>query len=606
MKNWNFVIKTLFLLVILLIFKNTEAQFNCGSNITTTHNSNLGGNAYLVAPQTKNITYGTVLTNLSGTNKCWTLKNLGADSLPLSVNDNREIAAGWYWQFNRKQGYNHDGINRTPNTIWNSSINENSDWLLINDPCSILLGNGWRIPTNSEWTNADINGNWNMDADCFQSVLKMHTAGFLTNYGNLSTRGYNGDFWSSNQSSNTQANRIGFNPTECYSNYNQPYKSYALNLRCIYDEPPLYLNLGHDTNICGNNFILDAGNIGCTYLWNTGATTQTINITLSGTYYVKVSNNSGFSVSDTIIVNINPIPNLFIGNDTTLCNGDSVVLNVNNNSYICLWNTGANSQTLVVYTSGNYFVNITDNNGCKNSDTIIIDFLNNININIGNDTTICQGEQLVLNAGSSSLNYNWNTGQNTNTIIVSQQGKYWVSANYNNCFGSDTININVKNKTDINLGNDTIMCYGDLIILSPGLNFQSYLWSDNSSGNVLYVNNPGIYSVKIFDGFCYSNDEIFIDECSSEIWFPNVFTPNNDGMNELFEIKSNGIFNLNGYIYNRWGELIYQWNGLESNKFWNGKVKNKDAPDGVYYFILLYTDSKNKSYSKNGIINLIR
>jgi len=167
----------------------------CPTSLAVTHT------AGDVAAVTKTVTYGIVQANLTGQNKCWITQNLGADNQASSATDATEAAAGWYWQFNLKQGYKHDGTTRTPNTTWITTIDENSDWIAANDPCTILLGTGWRIPTNSEWTNADNNGGWDNYSEAYSSVLKLHTAGYLANWsGALQIRGSNGYYWSSTQS----------------------------------------------------------------------------------------------------------------------------------------------------------------------------------------------------------------------------------------------------------------------------------------------------------------------------------------------------------------------------------------------------------------------
>jgi hypothetical protein len=110
--------------------------------------------AGIVAPVDKTVTYGTV-TNMPGKpSKCWITSNLGADNQAIAVYDDSEESAGWYWQFNRMQGYKQDGISVTPSwTI--TSINENSDWLIANDPCALLLGTGWRLNFVSCQCNID-------------------------------------------------------------------------------------------------------------------------------------------------------------------------------------------------------------------------------------------------------------------------------------------------------------------------------------------------------------------------------------------------------------------------------------------------------------------
>jgi hypothetical protein len=130
-------------------FELTSSSPGCGSSFSVTHT------AGAIAPTDKTVTYGTVLTNLSGSEKCWITQNLGADQQAASATDDTEASAGWYWQFNKKQGFMHDGTTLTPGIEWLGPFSENSDWLSSNDPCSLLLGNEWRLPTESEWQSAD-------------------------------------------------------------------------------------------------------------------------------------------------------------------------------------------------------------------------------------------------------------------------------------------------------------------------------------------------------------------------------------------------------------------------------------------------------------------
>jgi len=180
----------------------------CGGNFTVSHT------AGSVAPLSKTVTYGTLRTNLAtgsgfpagGTYKCWITQNLGADNQATSSTDATAASAGWYWQFNRAQGYNHDGSVRTP-SIWTTGFTENSNWTAANDPCTLLLGAGWRLPTATEWTNADVNGGWTSISVAYNSVLKLHAAGYLAESGGAITqRGASGIYWSSTQNTIDHAN----------------------------------------------------------------------------------------------------------------------------------------------------------------------------------------------------------------------------------------------------------------------------------------------------------------------------------------------------------------------------------------------------------------
>jgi len=200
----------------------------CDQPITVNH---VAGN---IDPVNKTVTYGTV-TNIPGEpSKCWITSNLGADRQALAVDDATEASAGWHWQFNRRQGYKHDGIIRTPTTIWITAINENLDWHSANDPCFLELGNGWRIPSTSEWENVNMSGNWTDWNDPWNSGLKLHAAGYL-DYSNGSPyyRGSYGYYWSSTQCNSGYGWALHFfsNASNVYDNG----KAYGFSLRCLRD-----------------------------------------------------------------------------------------------------------------------------------------------------------------------------------------------------------------------------------------------------------------------------------------------------------------------------------------------------------------------------------
>jgi len=200
--------------------------WSCGDSIAVNH---VVGT---ISPVSKTVTYGTV-NNIPGeTLKCWTTSNLGADHQADSVDDPTEPSAGWHWQFNRKQGYKHDGITRTPNTTWNTTISENSDWTAANDPCTLELGGDWRVPTSTEWTNVDASGGWADWDDPWDSELKLHAAGAIYGGGgSLFNRGSEGYYWSSTQNAVNTAWYLGFHSITCYINSN--FKSVGFTLRCI-------------------------------------------------------------------------------------------------------------------------------------------------------------------------------------------------------------------------------------------------------------------------------------------------------------------------------------------------------------------------------------
>jgi hypothetical protein len=210
--------------------------FICGTFSITVNHVNYGG----VAPVTKSVTYGTVSTALFGGTKCAITRNLGATNQASSATDASEASAGWYWQFNRKKGYQHTGATATTvlTPAWNAvAISEASDWTAANDPCTLELGSGWRIPTNAEWTNAGTNGSWGSYTDTYASVLKLHAAGYLeASNGQLYNRNVFtgiGRYWSSTRYADPNGYFLNFTGNGLYMSIDD--KRYGCSVRCLKD-----------------------------------------------------------------------------------------------------------------------------------------------------------------------------------------------------------------------------------------------------------------------------------------------------------------------------------------------------------------------------------
>ena len=203
---------------------------NCGMDLIITHYFMLG-----VAPVNKATVYHTVSNVPGEPAKCWITSNLGADHEAISVDDATEPSAGWYWQFNRKQGYKADPGITPAFTI--AYIDENSDWLSVNDPCTLELGSPWRIPTQSEWNNVRTTGNWTNWSGPWNSVLKLHAAGmiYLSVYSSggsyLKDRGAFGNYWSGNQYGTQWAEELKFAGN--YLNVEANSKQFGFSIRCI-------------------------------------------------------------------------------------------------------------------------------------------------------------------------------------------------------------------------------------------------------------------------------------------------------------------------------------------------------------------------------------
>ncbi|MCX6257471.1 MAG: hypothetical protein NTW49_06185, partial [Bacteroidia bacterium] len=270
---------------------------------------------------------------------------------------------------------------------------------------------------------------------------------------------------------------------------------------------PITLDLGPDQFVCtGSTDTVYAGNYpGSTYLWSTGQITQSMVVSNPGTYSLTVTNSCG-SYHDNINISQINIPVVHIGNDTTICNGQVVILDATTPDGTYHWSNGSVSPGLAVNTGGTYGVTVTNQCGSA-SDEVIITADHPLIVDFGNDTTVCPG--YLLSYPCTDCSYFWSTGATTSSIAVTQNDGY--SVDVTNACGtySDLINLQVI-QLNVNLGPDTIICPGSELLLNASNPGQSYLWSDGTSSQTLQVINAGTYSVSVTNQCQTKSDTIVV------------------------------------------------------------------------------------------------
>lgn len=271
---------------------------------------------------------------------------------------------------------------------------------------------------------------------------------------------------------------------------------------------PGAIDLGPDTTLCnGATLTLDAGPGGTGYAWSTGETTQTITVSTADDYSVDVTFN-GCLASDMITVTTGAI-DVNLGPDLTLCAGQSATLDATvAGATGYLWQDNSTLATLTTSAAGLYWAEVTDGN-CTDRDSVQITVAP-ASLDLGNDTVLCQGETLTLDAGPGSPFYVWSNGQFTQTIDVNATGNYLVSIQIGGCDLSDDINVTVDNLS-VNLPNDQLLCEGETFLLdASNILATSYAWSDGSTGNQLTVSTEDVYSVTVSNANCSVTDDIEI------------------------------------------------------------------------------------------------
>ncbi len=233
---------------------------------------------------------------------------------------------------------------------------------------------------------------------------------------------------------------IGGTSYKAYSGYNHTFIKF-----CEYPPVPAVTASGPLTFCAGGSVTLTAAS-GIGYQWSNGSSTQAININSSGNYTATVSYTNGCSnnsAKKTVTVNANPTPVITPTGSTTFCDGGSVTLGTTSYSSY-LWNNGATSQSIIVDTTGNYRVTVSNANGCTGSSTSVATTENplpNATITVTGSTTFCAGDSVKFTANSGTgLTYQWrkngtNVSGATNKIYYAKtQGTYTVRVtNTNGC-----------------------------------------------------------------------------------------------------------------------------------------------------------------------------
>jgi gliding motility-associated-like protein len=370
------------------------------------------------------------------------------------------------------------------------------------------------------------------------------------------------------------------------------------------------IDLGEDVLICaGASIQLNAETIGATnYLWQNGSMDNVLNASNEGTYWVEVSFGNCKS-TDSVDVSFYTTQQINLGADTTLCEGEAINLSVSIENAIYNWSDLSTESTNTITTAGIYWIDVTIDN-CTIRDSIEINFTPLPNLTLIADTALCENDVFILDATTEDATYLWQNNSNAASYQVDQQGTYWVKITVNYCTITDSIFINYNPFPVFNLGKDKSFCEGESAELKIEVPNATYLWQDNSTTSAYTTSQAGIYYATATLNNCNFSDTVEVDFenefCNCQLFIPNSFTPNQDGLNDLFKATSNcplSEFFLT--IYNRWGEIVYTSDDITSG--WNGAIADYYAPNGVYYWTVKSKIANGDfSEQKSGTVTILR
>lgn len=254
---------------------------------------------------------------------------------------------------------------------------------------------------------------------------------------------------------------------------------------------------------------LHAGNPGSTYAWSNGGTGESITPTASGTYSVAVTTAQNCTATFDAVVTLMPRVDVDLGPDMEHCEGDPVQLMAGPANLTYTWNTGATTPTLAPTASGSY--SVTASNGyCSDADTVAV-VIHPAPANLLTDRTECTGETIAWDAGNPGSDFVWSTGEHTQGISVTTAGTYSVTITTpEGCTATYAAAATFVAPPAVDLGADTVLCAGQLLILDAGNPGCTYLWSTGATSRTVPVGTGGQYSVAAENGFCSASDEVTV------------------------------------------------------------------------------------------------
>ncbi len=450
------------------------------------------------------------------------------------------------------------------------------------------------------------------------------------------------------------------NLTHTYNNVGNYYPVYTLtdSVGCVVAYPVdtvvvgliPYPNLPPDTTVCKGNYIQFNVPVGDHFQWTsnmsqTYLTCDTCRDPISMApdtmiYYVTATTNLGCQAKDTILVNVDALPQIFPGISYRICPNDTLQLSAGPNVTAAVWtpNQFINDTNLVnpkVWPPDTTIYRVTGSNatGCSISRIVRVYTISKVDADILEDTVlVCEGTSIPLHAAlyegsNNDTSFNWvpglylndNSIQNPTLIAPPGVYDYSVIVSSSTCIpDTDVVHVTIGATPDLEAGDDQTVAVGTTIQLyaaSPGnINYQ---WSPTADSlSCVTCRRPFItanqtqtvYVTAINEFGCKALDSVQIRVVGCDpnwIFVPNTFTPNEDGLNDKLFVRGIGLRKLEYFrVYDRWGHLVYD--SKDVNDGWDGKVNGKAAEVATYVYLVKGECTSGNTVEKQGNVTLIR
>lgn len=406
----------------------------------------------------------------------------------------------------------------------------------------------------------------------------------------------------------------------------------------VFFTPIPNVDLGRDHVLCsGEQVTLSAVSENATYQWYLNgallpAAQSQLQVIPPGGQYVARVDAAGCGVySDTVNITFNAMaaPPFYLGPDTLLCPREifNLTATVTGATSYAWSSKGLDVNDAVNYNidmdaniritnQGRYWAFVRVNNTCEVVDTMIVRYRGDKQLNF-NDTALCQGMTLVLDADFGTGIYKWQSippqrddqnNTNQSTYYVYNPGLYAVTAQVGHCIFKDSLNVVFNDTLRLGLPRDTTLCEGEPFIINATANTADFLWQDGSRGLTYNATLTQQYRITATNGCGSDTANMYInfEPCPCALLLPNAFTPNGDGLNDNFRpLHACDMQDFTMTIFNRYGEKIFFTK--DPLVGWVGKIDDSRLNVGAYVWHVTYTKPSNKQQvTKTGTVLLLR
>jgi len=370
-----------------------------------------------------------------------------------------------------------------------------------------------------------------------------------------------------------------------------------LTIETILAEPPNIDTL----LVCGEPFVdLTSSREGKDpeYLWNTGAQSRTFRAFSSGTYAVTATESNCVFIDSFNLTLINPEVRL---EDEILCGVNETDLMLDDRAVNVLWEPTGETATEINITENNLYVASYSIGECDFVDSAAIGFAAIPTVEILGDDEACEGETVLLeiqnNSPANIESINWSSGQTTRTIEVTETGTYEVEVvSDSSCvYRTEKFVFIIPNLPPLDFPDSILLCRDSEyeVDLSSYAEAEAEIqWSDGNNSAQRVFTEVGTYTAQITTDCDFIEESFTLDFSpfnadDRPYHIPNVFTPNRDGINDVFRLEKAqemDILDFEMKVFDRWGNMVFDSRDHEFG--WDGRFKGPGMDPAVFAYII--------------------